>query len=333
MPDLKPFEDSSADHLRSVIETGHMGIWELDLQTGHAVRNRIHDTLFGYDEPLESWTYDDFLDHVVEEDRGRVDSMQQTAIAERHEWVFECRIKRADGVERWISVAGRPLLDDRGEVIKIIGHVTDITATKERETRLALLTDELNHRVRNMLAMMKSMVRFSAANAPDIPSFAEALLGRVGALSRMQEMIATDSAAQMKPSAILENELAAFPGLRSRTRIEVDGETALKSSVGQSLALAMHELITNAVKHGSFSNDSGSVDVRIWEDDGTTCLDWKESGGPPVSKDHGSGFGTLLISRAIAAAGSVEQHFHATGVECNIRLDPDGRSAPKGSAG
>ena len=90
MPDLIPLEDSSAEHLRLVIGGGHVGIWELDLQTGRAVRNKTHDEIFGYDTHLADWSYDVFMDHVVGDDRARVDALQKEAVENDSTWSFEC---------------------------------------------------------------------------------------------------------------------------------------------------------------------------------------------------------------------------------------------------
>lgn len=322
LPDLTPFAQSSADHLRLVIETGQIGIWELDLQSGAAIRNARHDQIFGYDEPLDEWTYAKFLDHVVAVDRERVDELQKLAVERKETWEFECRIKRADGEERWISAAGRPLKGPGGEVEKLIGHVMDVTQTKQREARLALITQELNHRVRNILTMISSMVRMSARQATDIRSFAQALEGRVGALARSHELLVTEESASLTPSDILEMELAAFPDLRSRTRIESRDQVELSGQAGQGLALIFHELITNGIKYGAFSNDCGRVEVDIGRLGQGTRIEWKENDGPAVAPPEKTGFGSTLMKRAGGSNGKVRMHFESEGVRCEIILDP-----------
>lgn len=219
MPDIQPFEERSAEYLRLVIETGHIGIWELDLQSGQAIRNRAHDLIFGYSKPLPEWTYDRFLDHVIDDDRFRVDELQNAAISGKREWNSECQIETATGKRRWISAAGRPLLDAKGGVIKLIGQVIDITDTKENEARLQLITNELNHRVLNMLAMIKAMISLSAPRAKSTEGFARSLEGRVGALERSHQLLATGDFAEMSASSILRTELAAFTGLEDRIDI------------------------------------------------------------------------------------------------------------------
>ena len=321
MPHLKPFEEHSAAHLRLILQTGHIGIWELDVATGIASRNSEHDAIFGYDAPLERWTYDIFQSHVVPEDRERVDALQKSTIAQAKLWSFDCAIRTVQGDRKWISAAGRPLLADDGSVDKLIGHVIDITHTKQRENRLTLLTDELNHRVRNMLAIIKSIVRLSSRKAHDISSFAEALEGRVEALARSHRLMVSDAAETMPPSAILESELAAFPGLEQRIELDIREETALPGAVGQGLALVFHELITNALKYGALSDGAGIVAVRIEQIGDRLDIAWRERDGPPVAPIHDNGFGSRLIGDAIGSTGKVDLRFPEHGVECDISLD------------
>ena len=320
MPDLTPFEGSSVEHLRLVIETGHIGIWELDVATGHAARNSRHDEIFGYDHLLDSWTYDRFLSHVAEEDRDRVDRLQQSAIANNSEWVFECRIDAADGVERWISAAGRPIANAEGEVVRLIGHVLDITEARQREARLSTLTDELNHRVRNMLAVVQSMIRLSRAQATDTDSFAQALEGRVGALVRSQQVFSDEIERSADPAHIIATELAAFPGFAERTAFEVRRQARVKGSACQGLSLVFHELITNAIKYGCFSDDNGSARVTIDGDENALRIEWKEQAGPPVRAPARSGFGSRLVASALAPQGSAQLAFEPDGVRCTIEL-------------
>ena len=320
MPDLTPFEDQSAEHLRLVLENSQIGIWELDIGSELAIRNAMHDKIFGYDETLPEWRYNQFLKHVVEDDRARVDALQKTAIEEGREWSFECQIKTKTGRYRWIAAAGRPLKDHEGNTTRLIGHVVDITKIKQNETRLRLITEELNHRVRNLLAMIRGMIKMSARRAKDIQGFSRALEGRVGALSRAHNLLVGNSSASMMPSAILNAELSAFDGEKNRIAISVKDEAQLSASASQGLALVFHELLTNSTKYGALSIEVGQVDVSIDCVDDTIDIVWKEHDGPALTGERGSGFGTQLISKALAADGKTEMLFLPEGLECRISL-------------
>ena len=320
MPDLEPFNNQSAEHLRLVLENSQIGIWELDIDSELAVRNETHDRIFGYDEPLPEWRYDQFLKHIVEDDRARVDELQKIAIEEGREWSFECQIKTKKGHFRWITAAGRPLKDSEGKTIRLIGHVIDITKSKQSEFRLRIITEELNHRVRNLLAMIKAMVKMTARGANDIRGFSKALEGRVGALARAQDLLVGNSSASMLPSLILGAEVAPFEGIENRITISVDDEAELSVSASQGLALVFHELITNAVKYGALSTESGKINVHIDCAKNTVSIVWKEHGGPPLDEVRNSGFGSQLISKALAAEGTTEQLFLPEGLETRIDI-------------
>ena len=162
--------------------------------------------------------------------------------------------------------------------------------------------------------------RTSARGSPSLPAFAKSLEGRVSALARTHQLLVEGATERMLPSKILDAELAAFADACSQVRVSIIDEVALPASPAQGLALILHELLTNALKYGALSTETGGVDITIDRaGDGVELL-WKESGGPRVEVDHGSGFGTTLISKSLANDGAVDLQFHPAGVECRIRL-------------
>ena len=133
---LSPVEE----RLRFALEVASVGQWDLDVKTGTATRSRLHDQIFGYDELLPEWTYERFLDHVLPEDRESVDAAFRAATRDGTDWDFECRIRRADGAERWIWARGRIWSNAAGETTRMLGVVADITDRKAEEA--ALLASE-----------------------------------------------------------------------------------------------------------------------------------------------------------------------------------------------
>ena len=124
------------ERLRLALETGGLGTWELDLRSETApVRSLQHDRIFGYDEPLDDWSFERFLEHVHPDDRTTVEERFEEAFDDG-EWSFECRIVRADGEQRWISADGEFFYDSEGEPIRAVGVVEDITDRKELEREL-----------------------------------------------------------------------------------------------------------------------------------------------------------------------------------------------------
>ena len=137
----------SEERLKFSIESGEIGLWELDLVSHAAWRTLRHDRIFGYEIPLPEWTYEMFLEHVIPEDRPEVNQKFGGAIANSTAWDFECRIKRKDGAVRWIWAKGNPKFNVRNEPVSMFGVVQDITERKqaeymlrEKEERLTLAT-------------------------------------------------------------------------------------------------------------------------------------------------------------------------------------------------
>jgi PAS domain S-box-containing protein len=126
----------SEDRLRFALETIRTGAWDLDLVEYTAFRSLEHDRIFGYAEALPEWTHEMFLEHVLPEDRAKVDADFRRAIENRADWNFECRIRRRDGQVRWILAAGRHRHDATGAPRRMAGVVQDITARKQAEEAL-----------------------------------------------------------------------------------------------------------------------------------------------------------------------------------------------------
>ncbi len=313
---------AGADHLRLVLAVGEIGVWDLDVTTGKAWRSLRHDQIFGYDKQLPSWSYEDFLSHVVEEDRARVDEAYGTALAEKRNWSFDCRILRADGKLRWIAAHGRHVVDPQNGHERIIGHVIDITESKEAEERLRLVTSELNHRTRNMLAVLQGMVRMSARRASSVADLERSLLGRMEALSRSHALTVQLSESALRIWDVINSALSPFAPEPDRFSVSGATDATLAPKIAESLSLALYELTTNAIKYGALSTGEGRVSVNVSRlAPGRAQVVWRETGGPRVSPPAQRGFGsTLLRSILRAEEGEVRIDFAETGVVCVIEL-------------
>ncbi|EYD73369.1 HWE histidine kinase domain-containing protein [Limimaricola hongkongensis] len=321
MEDLTELE-RGAEHLRLVLAVGEIGVWDLDTATGKAWRSLRHDQIFGYEALLPSWSYEDFLRHVVDEDRAAVDEAYGAALAAKQGWSFECRILRADGKLRWIAATGRFMTDSDTGHARIIGHVMDITDRKEAEDRLRLLTSELNHRTRNMLSVLQGMVRMSARRADSVADLERSLLGRMEALSRSHALTVQLSESALRVWDVVDSAVSPFAP--DPERFVVTGATGatLEPKIAESLSLALYELTTNAIKYGALSNEQGRVSVEVSRlAPGRAQVVWRESGGPRVAPPERSGFGsTLLRSILRADEGDVRIDYAETGVTCIIEL-------------
>lgn len=321
MSELPSLGESHADHLRLILEESGIGAWELDVRTGETWRNLRHDQIFGYDAMVSEWTYERFLSHVAPEDREGVAKLYGRALELRTTWSFECRIDRADGVRRWISATGRPIRDEGGEVVRLIGHVLDISHLKRNEEHLQTVLDELNHRVRNTLAVVQAMAMRSFTADADLKTARRAFMGRIEALATAHNLLSDEAWA----GATL-NELAAaiLAPWTSEAACRISGpRLTLSAKTSISVALVLNELATNALKHGALSVASGSVELtwRRMAGEETLCeLVWTERGGPEVTVPKRRSFGVALITEVAPreTGGAAELTFDRSGLRYRL---------------
>jgi PAS domain S-box-containing protein len=225
-----------------------------------------------------------------------------------------------------------PVLDEAGEVESIAGTTRDITDLKRAEEHLQLLVNELNHRVKNTLATVQSFaVQTFRGDAAD-PRARAAFEARLVALSNAHTVLTQANWESACLSAIAAQALAPFAGDAAQPRITAQGEDIqLLPQIALALAMALHELASNAVKYGALSNETGHV-VLDWKRQGADLqIVWREAGGPAVAAPGRKGFGSRLLERGLAHElnGRVELAYHPTGVVCTIAVPnlPDAADA------
>jgi two-component sensor histidine kinase len=210
-----------------------------------------------------------------------------------------------------------------------VGTMTDIHDLKSLEGRQAVLIAELHHRTRNLLAVVQSMANQTMRTAESLPAFAAEFESRLRALSRVQGLLARVEHQDVDLREIVEAELAAHgDGKLGTDKLSVAGPSvALPATSAQAVALALHELATNAVKHGALAQPSGRLDVH-WrmeqEPDPRVALEWRESGVvmPQGGRPARRGYGTELIERALPyqLKAKTKLEFAEDGVRCSIEV-------------
>lgn len=233
-------------------------------------------------------------------------------------WGFEARFRCGDGGYRWMVANARPQIDARGQFQGYIGMAMDMTETKAAEARQRLLINELNHRVKNTLASIQSIVR-QTLRADETPvRVRERLIERLLAMSAAHDVLTRESWEGAALDDIVRQGVAPFIDDREPGRVSIGGPSLrVGASTALSLALAVHELATNAAKYGALSTPAGKVAIA-WEqagDDGA-ILTWVERDGPPVTPPDRKGFGTRLLDRGLSAdlGGQPKLTFAAEGV-------------------
>jgi PAS domain S-box-containing protein len=217
----------------------------------------------------------------------------------------EERIRGAEGNYRWFLCRSEPLRDKDGRIVQWFGAATDIHDLRQAQEHERLLAAELQHRVRNTLAVTRSIAKRTADRSKTIDEFVRHFDGRLSAFARTQSVVTRDPTAGVDLEHIVADELRAHGGQRG-THVRIQGpKLRLKPKPAETLGLAIHELATNAVKYGALSAPRGEIDIRwrLRSQDGAPYLrfGWVESGlslnpGEPVQR----GFGMDLLERSLA---------------------------------
>ncbi len=235
----------------------------------------------------------------------------------------EEELRAADGsMSYWLSTKA-PFTDEDGNVAGLVGVSIDITERKRLEERERLLAQEIEHRNKNLLGVVQSVVRLTRASTAE--EFRETVAGRLEALSRAQSILVRERFQQIDLRDLLREELAAY-NINATDRVRLAGPPIyVCAEAGQSLAMAFHELATNAAKYGAFAAASGTLDVT-WEldqrDGAHLQIEWKETRDPPVASPTQQGFGTKLIRSVVERQlhGSVSLAWEPPGLRCSISL-------------
>ena len=190
----------------------------------------------------------------------------------------------------------------RNTVLEVILHQADVAETASRAAmqKQEMLIAELNHRVRNILALIRALVAQSRLSAHDVDTFAAVLGDRIYALARAHDQITAKNWGPSSLALLIATEAGAFLG-EDAVRVFYDGPaTLLQPHAFSTVALVIHELMTNAAKHGALASAAGKVAIT-WELDpaGNLILDWVETGGPAVVEPTRRGFGSAIIYRSI----------------------------------
>jgi two-component sensor histidine kinase len=266
--------------------------------------------------------------YLLAEDRPAIQAAIAEAVARKEVFQLEHRVRLADGGDGWIFSRAIPLLDADGEIVEWFGTASDVTARKEADRRLRLMVNELNHRVKNTLAAVQAIAAQTLSRA-EVPSLVrETFDARLVALARAHDVLNRGSWSGAELRQIAELTAAAFTKAEDAGRVAISGPALhLPPKTTIALALAFHELATNAVKYGALSKAGGGIvvdwDVRPTKGGQHLRLTWTERGGPPVSAPTRQGFGTRMIERGLAAdlGGAVRLDYAPTGLVCRIEAE------------
>lgn len=242
--------------------------------------------------------------------------------------------RRKDGSQFWASIFINPVKDKDGAIVQHFASFVDLTRHKEAQASCDLLINELNHRVKNTLSTVQSIVKQGLRTATDPAVIRESIESRIFALSRSHDILSRENWASAGLHDLIDAAMEPFAVTEGQEeRFTVEGDNIrLRPKAALALGIAFHELATNAFKYGAFSNTAGTVSIA-WTVEPSPLGDrlilrWRERDGPIVVPPSRKGFGSRMIERGLAheLEGEVQLEFPPAGVECTIDIP-----APQGS--
>lgn len=310
------------EQLSQALAAANMGTWRHDLSTQISTADGDLNTILGL-EPVETScpTFEWFA-RIHTDDRDAVAEAWRKAVSERGRYEVELRVRKPDGSLRWIREQGNYVPGPDGLPGYMTGLAVDVTNQRQAEEARNLLIEELNHRVKNMLAMVQSIAVQSLTDRHQKDRF----LPRIQALATGHDLLTRTGWKGASLVAILQ-ALFKPHGIHD-SRLVLDGDDVILSSRDSiSISLAVHELLTNAVKYGAYARPDGSVSMQ-WSVDGGDPpifrLSWRESGFSCAAPQD-TGFGTkLLKSLAARPGGHFSCSYSDEGVLCELAFPLDG---------
>lgn len=220
-----------------------------------------------------------------------------------------------DGSFYPVAFTASPVQDNEANVVGTVIEARDISEEKRNETARNLLMREVDHRARNVLAVVHSLAQLTRAD--DLESYKTILAGRINALARAQTSLASRRWEGGRLEDVVREELEA---LCPRDSIEVQGpEVGLSPEQVQPISMLMHEMATNANKYGACSRVSGKVSVTWTLEDGQVTLVWREAGGPPVAPPTREGFGSVLKAGVVGQIrGAIKRTWDPAGLVVEV---------------
>lgn len=316
------------EHLRLAIDAARVALWSWNVDSDHFTMDERAFELWGIPWAKDV-SFEELSAHIHPADRDRVRAgfLATRSVAGPYEIDF--RIMLGD-IVRWISARGEGA--DVGIVAGVMfGIFLDVTGRKQAEEGHELLAGEMSHRVKNLLAIATGLTHISSRSAKTIEEMAKGLTDRLTALGRAHDLLRPLPGSEGK-AALLGDLLSvllapyddqkAFAG---RIRVAVP-RMGVGESTATTLAMVIHELATNSVKHGSLSVDSGTLDVSSTSDESDIFVVWAESGGPTVqAPPKMTGFGSKMISRSLSQQfnGALSYDWQPSGLVVTLRLRKD----------
>jgi PAS domain S-box-containing protein len=302
------------------LAAGNMGSWDWDLTTGTVVWDEGQHAIYGVTPGEYIVTPEHFKVLILPEDWEQLQRGMQTLMEQGIPHKAEYRVRRPNGEVRWCASTAAATKDRDGKVVRVSGVTMDITERKEAEERQALLAREVDHRAKNAMAIVQSIVRLTKAGS--IANYVSIIEGRIKALSRAHALLSSSRWQGADLDKLADDELAPYRSAHA-DRLSISGpKVTLEPTKAQTLALALHELATNAAKYGALSSASGKLSLSWEMQADALTLHWQETAGPETVKPTTTGFGTQIITGSIEKqlGGKTKFEWLPSGLRCTLTI-------------
>src|SRR5712671_6334083 len=315
-------EESEA-RLQEALTVGAVMAFEWDPRSGLSQRRENAAQILGFD-PAHAFTAAQFLARVHPDDRACFKALIHKVSADSPCYSVTFRFIRPDGREVWLEETSKAEFDTAGRVVRLKGLTRDITRRKQAEERQDLLIAELDHRVKNVLARVAVVAMHTRQGSGTMDEFVRALGGRIQSMATAHSLLSQSRWHGVGLTDLIRHQLAPYTTDANTTICGPD--VMLTSAETQAVAMVVHELVTNAAKHGALSRPDGRVSVS-WDRAGADAapiltVTWRELGGPLIAAPAQSGYGSSLIRDLIPheLGGTVELVFSSDGACCKIEI-------------
>ena len=311
------------DHLRLAVDAACVALWSWNVADDRFAMDERGFDLWGLPWS-DTVSFENLSAHIHPADRDRVRAAFAATRSVPGPYEIDFRIMVGEDI-RWISARGRAA-DAGVEDRPMFGIFLDVTGRKQAEEGSELLAGEMSHRVKNLLAIAAGLTQITSRSAASVEEMTGQLTRRLTSLGRAHDLVRPLPGAQGK-AALLGDLLAvllspyedtgAFSG---RIRVAVP-RMGVGEGTATTLAMVVHELATNSVKHGALSSDAGTLDLSGRTEEDEVHLIWSETGGPQIDGvPEMAGFGSRMILRSVATqlGGSLDYDWQPSGLVATL---------------
>jgi PAS domain S-box-containing protein len=312
----------SEEQLRLATDAAEIGMWDVDNVTNTLFWPPRVKAMFGM-SPDVPVSMADFFAGLHPDDRQITTDAYAAACDPQKRALYDVEYRtvgKEDGIVRWVAAKGRGIFDEKDKCVRVVGTAMEITTRKEAEQRQDLLAREVDHRARNALAVVQSIVRLTRAHSVD--GYVMAVEGRIKALARAHALLSDSRWSGADLATLVAEELAPYR-IGESDKVQIGGPAiSLQPHTAQALALALHELATNAAKHGALSSMSGKVMITWMNGPDALVLHWNETGGPRIAPPPSRSFGLNVIRASIEnqLSGKATFDWAPEGIQCTLSI-------------